>query len=510
MEDALKSRNMSKPRKSVLTQSNPVVSVDSEGNLHGTIPEINISPNKTKYRDENAYNALRSSLISRGYYNAANYLDEHKHLGPYPAMQALNEEVSRQQDTRRAQEHSNTVSQKEDYQNVARFMAGVTTLPVLPTIAPIASTVVSDVTGVGLPFWRNVAKETAAGLLGSEALNLGSEVVTGKPFDQHINESLQQLGVNQTVSDIASPFFNPGGWLTWGLSNRMYNNLRSAFTPNKSNVLKHSEVEYPIAVASPAQEAPFSEVIQPHRTYKPFNRQAFEEMDNVQLQKRAFQSYRDYSWIDHGMYDNPDWKEFYETILKPLNPNSELPKTKPRLVNFSNQSSVKGLFIPGYDIPLIDLDAGVSTGVHEYVSHGTDKFANPRAWEHTFHQTTDPFVHRYFDNSLDWREQRATVNEAKFQIFSQLKDKLGRKPTLDEFQNYIDNLTDSQLANTVLFKHPTNRTPRNAYVYDYYYNIKNHNTNSSKIAERLRHNMKYVFGLPLLPILPLLNNTQEN
>lgn len=467
--------------------------IDKEPIYYGdTLPQVDVTTNKKDSDYSNRVNLYRWAF--------------NRNLVPTSIEQL--EEINRQKELERAEEHARTVSEKKDYRGLAKFMAGITMAPAVSVIAPAAKTVISDITGVGLPFWRNVAKDVVAGSLGSEAMNLGSEITSGKTVDQIMNESLQQLGVNKTVSNVISPFFNPGGWLTWGLSNKMYNNLRNTFTPSGTNTLKHSNISSPTAISSLSEKAPFPVAIDPYHTYKPFHRQMFEGMKNVQLQKRAFQSYGNYSWIDHGIYDNPDWKEFYETILKPLNPNSELPKTKPRLVNFSNQSSFEGLFIPEHNVSLIDLSGNKSTGIHEYISHGTDDFANHIPWERTFYQGNDPLIPKYFNNSLDWYEQRATVNEARFQIYSRLKDELGRKPTLDEYQKYIDNLTDHQVINNVLFKHPSVRTPRNAYAYDYYDHIKKNNTNSSKIAEKLRYNMKYIFGLPMLPMLN--NNRQEN
>lgn len=446
--------------------------IDKEPIYYGdTLPQVDVTTNKKDSNYSNRVNLYKWAF--------------NRNLVPTSIEQL--EEISRQKELERAEEHARTVSEKKDYRGLAKFMAGVTMAPAISVIAPAAKTVISDITGVGLPFWRNVAKDVVAGSLGSEAMNLGSEITSGKTIDQIMNESLQQLGVNKTVSNVISPFFNPGGWLTWGLSNKMYNNLRNTFTPSSTNTLNH--------------------------TYKPFNRQMFEGMKNVQLQKRTFQSYGDYSWIDHGIYDNPDWKEFYETILKPLNPNSELPKTKPRLVNFSNQNSVTGLFIPEHNMSLIDFHDIVpnrnkvpTIGAHEYISHGTDDFAKSYQWNYLFHQPLDPMTPR-INNSLNWYEQRATVNEARYQMYLRLKDKLGRKPTLDDFQKYTDSLTDFELVNNVLFTQPYNRIPRNAYADDYYNYVKNKNY-SQTLGEKLRHNMKYIFGLPMLPMLN--NNKQEN
>jgi hypothetical protein len=269
---------------------------------------------------------------------------------------------------------------------------------------------------------------------------------------------LQKYGVPQTYANIISPFLNPGGWLSWGVYNQLhnlrnsvgklgwdtYNYLRKVFTPSKPNdnslrvassaVTPNPAPEALTVMADPVQEAPFPQVISEDQTYPRFFREMFENKDGVQLQKRTFQSFGDFSWIDHGIYDDPEWTEFYETILKPLNSHSELPTTKPRLGNFSKQSpSVNGIFIPDHNVSIIDIDGSPTTGVHEYISHGTDDFADPWDWQNTFYAYDNPITPRYFPNSLKWFEQRATVNEARFQIYKQLKAKLGRKPTLDEF-----------------------------------------------------------------------------
>lgn len=386
-------------------------------------------------------------------------------------------------------------------------------------VGSVAGQVASDVIGVGAPFWKGVAKETLAGMLGSETANLGSELITGQTLDQHISNYLQKYGVPQKYADTIGPFFNPGGWLSWGA----YNNFRKTFTPSKpsSNSLKvesptvtpNSAPEVSTVMADPVQEAPFPEIIYKHTTYPRFFRNMFKNKAGVQLQNRRFQVYGDYQWIDHGIYNDPEWTEFYETILKPLNSHSELPAKKPRLGNFSNQSpSVGGIFIPDYKVSVIDIYGSPTTGVHEYISHGTDDFADPGMWEHTFATFDNPLTPRHFTNSSNWWEQRATVNEARFQIYLRLKDRLGRKPTTQEYQNYLDSLTDDEIINNVLFEHPEKQIHRNGYAQDYHENFKDGKIDSFALSNRLRERMKYVFGLPILPILPSLYNitTEEN
>jgi hypothetical protein len=47
----------------------------------------------------------------------------------------------------------------------------------------VAGQVASDVIGVGAPYWLEVGKNVAAGILGEELVNYGSEMITGKTLN---------------------------------------------------------------------------------------------------------------------------------------------------------------------------------------------------------------------------------------------------------------------------------------------------------------------------------------
>lgn len=257
---------------------------------------------------------------------------------------------------------------------------------------------------------------------------------------------------------------------------------------------------------NPLGEAPYPKQVKPYQTYKDFDINKFKNVKSIKLQEPVHQSSGNRAWIDYGEYDNPLWKEFYEDILKPLNKRSRIPERKPRLVNFSDQSPKDtGVFFVGDDVALIDVKGNRDVGLHEYVSHGTDQFAKPNQWKYTYFTKPNPIKNNVIRQSTNWYEQRATFNEGRFELYLKLKDQLGRRPTLDEFQKYVDTLTDVEILNSTLFN-PRNKI-FNGYAEDYYYHIK-HSKDFSNIFKKLRHNMKYVFGLS--PIIPTLNNKEND
>lgn len=249
----------------------------------------------------------------------------------------------------------------------------------------------------------------------------------------------------------------------------------------------------------PLGEAPYPEQVKPYQTYKPVNLDKFNRVKSIKLQKPTYQSSGNRAWVDYGEYDNPLWKEFYEDILKPLNKRSRIPARKPRLVNFSDQSPKhNGVFFVGEDVSLVDINGNRNVGLHEYISHGTDQFANPKQWEFTYYTKTNPIKNNVIKESTNWYEQRATFNEGRFNLYLKLREQMGKRPTLGEFQKYIDSLSDDKLLNSTLFIN--NKSPFNGYANDYYNHIKGAK-DVNNTTKKLRHNMKYIFGLTSLPIL---------
>lgn len=258
---------------------------------------------------------------------------------------------------------------------------------------------------------------------------------------------------------------------------------------------------------NPPGMAPYPERIKPHQTYETPNWNELKKSHHIKLQKPTHQSYGDRAWVDLGEYYNPQWKEFYEQILKPLNPNSKLVDRKPRLINRSNESeNFAGTFIHSDDVSLVDMRAINSpTGVHEYISHGTDQFSDKDKWQDVYTIKGKRLRKPFHPNSQTWVEQRATLNSARYRIYLDLKNKLGRIPTLEDFQKYVSNMSETDLIDYA-FKTNTGH-PINGYVHDYWrYITSTSQEDSKKILNQIKHNLKYVFGVsPMLFI-----NNKEN
>lgn len=145
---------------------------------------------------------------------------------------------------------------REGREKTAPYILGATYGPMLAgAISPAVSTFASDIVGVGAPFWKELGKQTLAGMLGSIAANKGSEVVTGKTLDQNTSDWLQKYGVSQANADVISPFLNIGGWASWsatpmstgvkqlgqsvsGIGNLMYNGSKAGYNYVKNGINK--------------------------------------------------------------------------------------------------------------------------------------------------------------------------------------------------------------------------------------------------------------------------------
>lgn len=215
--------------------------------------------------------------------------------------------------------------------------------------------------------------------------------------------------------------------------------------------------------------------------------------------------YRDYKYGFRilGDYNNPRWKQFHDLILAPnykkINSDypdtPQLPKVTPKLVDFSNESKVRatGLHYGG-DNEAIYIGTNSSkpifTGVHEYISHGTDNQAWAPYWKYAY-------IHpelKVGNKSDNWYEQRASLNEVKFGLWEDLSNSLERPATLEEFRNAIDNTSDNILLARA-YNHK-DRSPINGYTVDYALLYDKMSPEQKSITiKNLRRLLKYGYGI---------------
>ena len=198
-----------------------------------------------------------------------------------------------------------------------------------------------------------------------------------------------------------------------------------------------------------------------------------------------------------GDYYNPLWQTYYNNIMKPLDVSGKavLPKNKPKMVLGKKYYDWAGLSFDRTKNSYVNLYGGnINTGVHEYLSHGTDDFVNPKDWENVYYSVTTPDVKKEI-----WQEQRSTLNEARFNMFRKLLQEKG-DVKLPQLQEKIDNMTDDQILNASIFKNYdkfAEQTPQfyNGYSAKYYNYLRDNPQVMETIANKLRHHLKYMFGL---------------
>lgn len=209
-----------------------------------------------------------------------------------------------------------------------------------------------------------------------------------------------------------------------------------------------------------------------------------------------------YEYIDYGEYYHPEWEEFYRNVIAPNYKGDKvpnLPEKLPRMVQFSDKDAgtVGGLFTYGEDQARISINRGnKSTGVHEYVSHGTDwamrNSGGVKDWMGAY--TFVPKNKFKVADSYKVEEKRSTLNEAKYDLYQELKKSNEASPNIEQFRKGVDALDDNTLRTRVVKN--SKGDYYNSYAQDYDDELSSLTSQElKKRLDHLRYLMKFGYGL---------------
>lgn len=200
------------------------------------LSEVTIRPDDAPDRNPSSAASVRESyrniilgLRNQGYNNWA---DAVEHVNQYGggvgnAVAWYQGSVARYNDLLNAQQHANIVRKSRD-NTVPYILTTLGTPTVIAGGVPVAKTII-DAFNVGKPFYAKLFKDALVGTAGSIATNEATEAVTGKTFDQHMSEGLQEWGMPKPIADNTSPFLNIGGWMSYGSSKQIGNSLKNGY-----------------------------------------------------------------------------------------------------------------------------------------------------------------------------------------------------------------------------------------------------------------------------------------
>jgi hypothetical protein len=88
--------------------------------------------------------------------------------------------------------------------------------------AALAATpfMIADAAAMGLPWWGNLAGETATGIAGSIITDAAYKGLTGKSWSQGVKDALPEgpKWLSDETKTMLAEMTNPGGWLSFGMA----------------------------------------------------------------------------------------------------------------------------------------------------------------------------------------------------------------------------------------------------------------------------------------------------